>query len=146
MQSFRDLLVWQRAHALALEVRRVTRSFPRSGYSSQKSQIIRSVESIPCNVVEGCGATSRKEFARYLDISIKSTSELEYQLQLARDCGVLSNRGWQSLTAETVEIRRMLCGLRRSVLLAERRNGADRKGDTSSPRSGSDGVPGDSKS
>lgn len=73
-------------------------------------------ESIAFNIVEGCGSTSSKEFARFLDISIKSTCELEYQLQLAADCGLLSRRVWRELAAETVEIRRMLCGLRRKVL------------------------------
>jgi four helix bundle protein len=77
-------------------------------------------ESVAFNIVEGCGAASRKEFARFLDISIKSTSELEYQLQLAKDYGVLPSHAWQSLTAETIEIRRMLCGLRRAVLDADR--------------------------
>jgi four helix bundle protein len=75
-------------------------------------------ESIAFNIVEGCGSTSSKEFARFLDISIKSTCELEYQLQLATDSGLLSRRVWSPLSAETVEIRRMLCGLRRKVLHA----------------------------
>jgi four helix bundle protein len=83
--------------------------------------MVSAAESIVCNIVEGCGATSRKEFARFLDISIKSTCELEYQLQLARDCGVLATHDWRSLTAETVEVRRMLTGLRRRVLEADRR-------------------------
>jgi four helix bundle protein len=80
--------------------------------------MVSAVESVAFNIVEGCGASTRKEFARFLDISIKSTSELEYQIQLATDCGVLTRYKWRSLTAETVEIRRMLCGLRRAVLEA----------------------------
>jgi four helix bundle protein len=73
-------------------------------------------ESIAFNIVEGCGSTSSKEFARFLDISIKSTTELEYQLQLAADCGLLPRRVWSPLSSETIEVRRMLCGLRRKVL------------------------------
>jgi four helix bundle protein len=72
-------------------------------------------ESIAFNIVEGCGSTSSKEFARFLDISVKSASELEYQLQLAHDCGFIPMQTWQGLSAQTVEIRRMLCGLRRRV-------------------------------
>ena len=75
-------------------------------------------ESIAFNIVEGCGSTSSKEFARFLDISIKSTCELEYQLQLATDCGLLSRAVGNPLAAESVEIRRMLCGLRKKVLAA----------------------------
>ena len=116
MQDFRRLLVWRRAHELALNVRRGIRSFPRSERGSLKSQMVNAGESIAFNIVEGCGSRSPKEFARFLDISIKSTLELESQLQLATDCGVLQRREWSLLSAETVEIRRMLCGLRRKVL------------------------------
>lgn len=78
----------------------------------------KAAESVPTNIVEGCGAFSRKEFARFLDISIKSTFELEYQLQLAKDNRVLLQEPWRKLTRETIEIRRMLCAYRRSVINA----------------------------
>jgi four helix bundle protein len=116
MQDFRRLLVWQRAHELVLGVRRAIRRFPRSERGSLKSQMTNAAESIAFNIVEGCGSTSSKEFARFLDISIKSASELEYQLQLAADAGLLQHRISRPLSSETVEIRRMLCGLRRKVL------------------------------
>ena len=51
-----------------------------------------------------------------LDSSIKSSKELEGQLEIARDYGVLQLRQWTALAAETVEIRRMTCGLRSKVL------------------------------
>jgi len=84
MQNFRDLHVWERAHLFALAIRRASRGFPRRGYAELKSQIVRAAESIPSNIVEGCGAATRKEFARFLDIAIKSTSEVEYDLILQR--------------------------------------------------------------
>ena len=67
-------------------------------------------------LVEGCGAFTQKEMARFVEMSIKSTKELEYQLFLARDYGILPREDRRSLTVETIEIRRMLCGLRRKVL------------------------------
>ena len=120
MQNFRRLHVWERAHQFALDVRIATESFPRTGYSELKAQLVRAAESIPTNIVEGCGASSRKEFARYLDISIKSTFEVEYQLQLAKDYSILLPNRWESLSSEVVQIRRMLYGLRKSVLTADR--------------------------
>jgi four helix bundle protein len=101
-----------------LAVRRAIRAFPRSERGSLKSQMANAAESVAFNIVEGCGSASSKEFARFLDISIKSTSELEYQLQLATDCDLLPRHVGNPLRAETVEIRRMLCGLRRKVLHA----------------------------
>lgn len=73
-------------------------------------------ESIAFNIVEGCGAASQNELARFLDIAIKSAMELEYQLSLARDYGVLRHRAWQRLAEETIDVRRMLFGLRAKVL------------------------------
>jgi four helix bundle protein len=78
--------------------------------------MVSSAESVAFNIVEGCGASRPKEFARFLDISIKSTCELEYQLQLASDATLLLPSIGRPLCTETIEIRRMLCGLRRKVL------------------------------
>ena len=86
---------------------------PRTGYASLKSQMTRAAESITFNIVEGCGSSSQKELARFLDISIKPASELDYQLVLARDYGVLPE---ETLSEETIDIRRMLCGLGAKVL------------------------------
>jgi four helix bundle protein len=121
MQDFRRLVVWQRAHAFALDVRRATDAFPRAVYAALKSQIRRAAESVASNVVEGCAAASRRDFARFLDIGMKSASEVDYQLQLARDLGVLGHAAWKPLAREVVELRRMLSGLRRTVLAAAAR-------------------------
>jgi len=123
MQDHRKLKVWSRSHALAVAARKAVRSFPRAGYGTLHSQIIRAVESIPLNIAEGCGASSQKEFARYLSISIKSSSELQAQLELARDHGALPETKWKGLSDETVEIRRMVCGLRAKVLDSPGRTG-----------------------
>ena len=116
MQDYRRLKTWQRAHANTLAIRAATNRFPRSGYASLKLQLIRSAESIPFNIVEGAAARSQKDFARFLDISIKSTAETEYQLELARDYGVLTAAASERLVSETIEIRKMLCGLRAKVI------------------------------
>jgi four helix bundle protein len=121
MQDYRKLRVWKKAHMLVLDVRRATQRFPREGYASLKTQMTRAAESIPFNIVEGCGADTAREMARFLDISIKSTSELEYQLTLAKDYEVLGQPEWHTLATTTVEVRRMLCGLRAKVLAAEPR-------------------------
>ena len=116
MQDYRRLVVWQKAHAHVLDVRASTNRFPRSGYSSLKLQLIKSCESVAFNIVEGCGARSQADFARFLDVSIKSASETEYQLQLARDYGVMAAPDWEKLSNATIEIRKMLCGLRARVI------------------------------
>ena len=122
MQDFRQLHVWKRAHAFTLDVRRAVEAMPRTGYTDLKSQLTRAAQSIVDIIVEGCAAASRPEFARYLDISIKSTSEVDYQLELARDLGVLPHDVWKPLATEVVEIRKMLSALRRSIVTAASRD------------------------
>jgi four helix bundle protein len=70
MHEFRRLEIWKRSHAHALAVRRALRRFPRHGYTQLKNQITSAAESIPSNVVEGCGAFTNREFARFVEISI----------------------------------------------------------------------------
>jgi four helix bundle protein len=72
------------ALALAIDVRRATNRLPRRGYSELKSQLIRAAESVVHTIVEGCGAVSQKEFARFLEMAIKSSMELEGELVTVR--------------------------------------------------------------
>lgn len=95
MQDYRKLHVWERAHEHAIGVRKATRRFPRNGYGSLTSQMTSAAESIAFNIVEGCGSRSQKDFVRFLDISIKSSFELEYQLKLAKDYEVLGAEAWR---------------------------------------------------
>jgi len=113
------LVVWGRAHAFAVRIRRFARGLPRTGYSDLKSQLTRAAESISTNLVEGCGAATRKEFARFIDISIKSASEVDYLLQVVKDYGLVSVETWRALSDEVTEIRKMLYGLRRAILAAD---------------------------
>lgn len=116
MQDFRRLKVYQRSEDLAVEVRKVADAFPPVGYGSLKDQIKRAAESIPFNIAEGCGSRTQKEFARFLDVAIKSANELEAQLRLARKYRILGAMEGKAPQDETVEVRRMLCGLRSRVL------------------------------
>lgn len=75
-----------------------------------------SAESIVFNIVEGCGSSSQKEFARFLDITIKSAYELEGQLDLSRDYGILPIDPHETLAKETIAIRKMTYRLREKVL------------------------------
>ena len=118
MQDFHNLLVWRRAHELALHVDRLARQFPRAGSASLKSQLCRAADSIAANIVEGCGAATQREFARYLDIAIKSSSETEYHLLNARDRSLLPPADCDKQTDELTQIRRMLFALRKQVLLS----------------------------
>ena len=119
MQDFRKLRIWERSHALALAVRRATRTMPRRGFSRMIAQLNDAAESVPYNIIEGAGSPTRKEFARFLGISVRSTMEVEGQLQLARDARALSQQVYEPLAAEVIEIRRMICGFRAALRQAD---------------------------
>jgi len=67
-------------------------------------------------IAEGCGAATNKEFARFLDIAIKSANETEGHLLSARDLGLISHDEWERFTGETIEIRKMVYTYRKRVL------------------------------
>ena len=110
VRDFKGLKAWAKAHALLLNVHRALRRFPRK-YSSLSTQIRRATESVPGNIVEGCGRLSQREFASYLQHSISSSNEVEYWLLVARDYGALSQREWSTLTNDTIEVRKIVTGL-----------------------------------
>jgi four helix bundle protein len=84
VQSFRDLLVWQRAMQLTVATYRMTRDFPREEVYGLTSQMRRSAVSIPSNIAEGQGRLSTGEFKQFLGIARGSNSELQTQLEIAR--------------------------------------------------------------
>ena len=120
MQDFKHIKAWQRAHALAIAIHKATRHFGRMGYAHLRSQLTRAADAIAANIVEGCGAATNKEFARFLDISIKSDNELEYHLLESRDLELLDLTVWQGFNDETIEIRKMTFGYRKRVLASSR--------------------------
>ena len=111
MKSFRNLVVWQKAHALTLAVYRVTRGFPKEELFGLTSQMRRSSSSIAANIAEGCGRRTDSDFARFLQISFGSASEVDYHLILAHDLDILDKSLFEELLYDVVEVKKMLAVL-----------------------------------
>jgi four helix bundle protein len=111
VQDFRNLRVWQAAHALTLAVYRITARFPKSEAYGLTAQIRRSASSVGANLAEGSGRNGDAEFARFCSIAMGSASELDYQLLLAGDLQFLKPEEYAQLKQETAELRRMLNAL-----------------------------------
>jgi four helix bundle protein len=111
MQDFRKLAVWQRAHYLTLNMYRCTTTFPKDERFGLISQIRRSAASIEANIAEGCGRNGRMDFARFLQQSMGSASELECHLLIARDLQFLTLDVHSDVEAQVVEVKRMLASL-----------------------------------
>jgi four helix bundle protein len=115
VSDFKNLKVWRKAHALALNVHRAAVAIRGAKFVSLRGQMIRSAFSIPTNIVEGSGQESAQQFARFVRFSLNSSSELEYHLMAARDVRVMTATDFNSLYSQTVEVRKMLYGLLRHL-------------------------------
>ena len=117
MQDYHKLQVWQKAHQLTLRVYRATGAFPKSEVFGLTSQMRRAAASIEMNIAEGCGRDSTAELARFLRIALGSASELECQTEIARDLGYLKPDAAAEWLTATIETKRMLTGLLKSLKL-----------------------------
>ena len=111
MQSFRNLKVWQKAHSMTLDVYRSTRVFPKEELYGLTIQMRRCAAFIGANIAEGSCRNGDRDFGRFLQIAVGSASELEYHLLLARDLCLLDAAGYQRLSEEVVEVKKMLSAL-----------------------------------
>jgi four helix bundle protein len=84
VQSFRDLLVWQRSMALTVLIYKLTGSFPREEVYGLTGQLRRCAVSIPSNIAEGQDRLNTREFKQFLGIARGSNCELQTQLEIAR--------------------------------------------------------------
>jgi four helix bundle protein len=115
VQSFRNLRVWEKSHRLTLDVYLLSKGFPREEMDGLTSQMRRASASIGMNIAEGCCRKGDAEMARFLQIAMGSASELEYQLLLAHDLDYLRNSGYERLTTQVEEVKRMLSSLMQKV-------------------------------
>jgi four helix bundle protein len=107
MQNFKDLLLWQEAHQLTLNVYEASKNFPKEEIFGITSQIRRAAVSIPCNIAEGCGRYTSKDFANFLQIALGSTNETDYLTLLARDLNHLPEKQFIVLQERINKIRAM---------------------------------------
>jgi four helix bundle protein len=115
LQDFRKLDVWKRAHELVLAVYRATQSLPKEEVFGITMQLRRTATTIATRIAEACGRDSTAEFAADLRRSATACNETEYLLLLAKDLGYLKPEMHEGLSAETVEVRKMIYGLLRKL-------------------------------
>ena len=111
MKDFRDLKVWEKAHALALACYQYTAAFPKQEMFGLTSQIRRAGCSVPANIAQGCGRRGNAELHRFLQMAMGSATELEYHLLLSRDLQFLNRVDYEELQSQVVVVKRMLASL-----------------------------------
>jgi S23 ribosomal protein. len=111
MQSYRDLVVWQKAMSMVLLVYGETRGFPKEETFGLTSQIQRSVVSIPSNIAEGYGRNSTGDYIRFLQIASGSLYEFQTQLEISFRLEYLSEEKYIEINSLSIEIEKMLSSL-----------------------------------
>ncbi len=106
-KSFRDLVVYDKAYRLVVEVYRVSRLYPKEELYGMVSQMRRCAVSIPSNIAEGY-RRGRNEYVQFLKIAHGSCAELETQLMLSYDLGFIKKENFDEIYALQSEVSKML--------------------------------------
>ena len=115
IESFQDLVVWQKSMNLVTECYRLVHRLPQNEQYGLASQMRRAAVSIPANIAEGFGRWHSKEFVHFLMVANGSLKELETHLLIGKRLGFFSSPELAKPTSLVEEIGRMLAALRKSL-------------------------------
>ncbi|PKP39341.1 MAG: four helix bundle protein [Bacteroidetes bacterium HGW-Bacteroidetes-13] len=115
INSFKDLLVWQKGIELVKEVYKVIEKMPQEELFGLSGQIKRSVLSVPSNIAEGWGRNSTLSYLHFLKISRGSLFELETQLIIAKELEFISSDALNKIDKLIHELSKMLNSLIKSI-------------------------------
>ena len=108
INSYRDLLIWQKSFFLVIEIYKITSSFPKEELYGLTSQIRRTSVSIPSNIAEGFGRNSTGDYKRFLQISLGSLYELQTQVEICSRLNYLSNEHYTDIQQKAFELEKMI--------------------------------------
>ena len=115
IQTYRDLIAWQKSMDLVVEIYQLTKLFPQEELFGLTSQIRRAAVSVPANIAEGYGRIHRKEYLHYLSIARGSLMEVETHLQIGVRLTYLERDRARPTWELLQETGRLLNGLIRSL-------------------------------
>ena len=115
MANYRNLIVWQKCHELALKVYNVSKLYPKEETYGIVSQIKRAALSIPTNIVEGYNKKSSKELIRFIDISLGSLAELEYLLEFSIYAKLIDKENINDIQLLIDECGKLLWSFQKSI-------------------------------
>lgn len=113
--SHRDQYIWQRSVKLSILCYQVTQHFPQSELYGLTSQIRRSAVSVPSNIAEGYGRVGKNEYIRFLQIALGSLRELDTQLIIAKEVGLITTEQVLPAMKEVDELQRVLVSTLRKL-------------------------------
>jgi four helix bundle protein len=108
INSYKDLIVWQRSMELVVEIYKITEKFPKSELYGIVSQMRRSAVSIPSNIAEGRKRSTRKDFRQFLIIAYASASEIETQVEISKRLNFINIAEYKKTDSLLLEVMKML--------------------------------------
>ena len=115
VQSYRDLLVWQKAMELVVECYRLSDFLPNTETYGLSSQLKRSAVSIPANIAEGHGREHLGDYLHHLSFANGSLMEVETHILLTEKLRFITKAEIETSLGKSAEVGRMLAGLTRSL-------------------------------
>lgn len=115
IQSYKDLIVWQKSIKLIKEIFLLTNVFPASELYGLTSQMRRASIAIPSNIAEGYGRKSSKEYAQFYAIAYGSALELETQLIIAKELRFINLNQYNQTYMILEEVLKMLNAMNKKV-------------------------------
>lgn len=115
IRDYRDLRIWQHAMGLVTAIYELTATFPTEERYGLTSQLRRAAVSVPSNIAEGNKRGATKEYIRFLRIAIGSLGEVETQLRIACNVGLVAEADILSLLENASVISRGILALERSL-------------------------------
>ena len=115
VERFEDLIAWQKARQLTVEIYRITAHGEFAKDFGLRDQIRRAAVSVMSNIAEGFDRGSRGEFHQFLVVAKALCAEVRSQLYVAMDVGYIVQEVFSNLNSSTVELSRIIGGLRAAV-------------------------------
>lgn len=115
MKNFKERKIWQNGIDIAVETFELTDTFPKEDKFSLAQQMNRSGVSIPSNIAEGSSRRSEKDYARFIEISLGSTFELETQIIIAEKLKKGHKEKLLKLKNKVTEQQKMLTGFQQKL-------------------------------
>ena len=112
--TFKDLIVWQKAHLLVLKIYKITKNFPRDEKYGLIDQMRRAAVSITSNIAEGFYWRTLLDKNNFYSIALSSLAELLNQIIISKDLSYIDNKTYVELDNDVVEVRKLLSGLIKS--------------------------------
>ena len=115
VKNYQDLIVWQKAMDVVVEVYRLTKKFPQGEFYGLTNQIRRAAISIPSNIAEGHTRNSRSEYLNFLSIAQGSRAEVETQMIISVRLGYLTSEETLPTLSLLNEINRIISTIRQKL-------------------------------